>query len=74
MEDIVEAGALQKLQAVRDTADALQHAKGPGIVRPKLVLGARVQRLLRVVEETRPDPLTDLELHVTVTSIVVLLR
>jgi hypothetical protein len=34
MEDIVEAGALQKLQAVRDTADALQHAKGPGIVRP----------------------------------------
>jgi hypothetical protein len=39
MEDIMQAGALRELQAVRNLADALQHLERPGVARTKPSLG-----------------------------------
>jgi len=45
MEDVVQAGALRKLESVGHRPDALRHLEGTGEARPKLALGARLQGL-----------------------------
>jgi hypothetical protein len=43
MEDIMQADALRKLQAVRNLADVFQHLERPGIAGTKLTLGPGIE-------------------------------
>ena len=74
MEDIMQAGAFRKLQTIRHAANALEHPERPCPSRPELVTRTGVERLRRAVKEAQPHPRTDLELHIPVVGVVVLLR
>ena len=73
VEDVVDAGVLRQLEAVRDTANAFQHLERTSIARTQLALSPRVEGLCGAVEEAQPHPIAHLELHITVAGVVVLL-
>jgi len=73
MEDVVQAGALRKLELVGHRPDALPHLEGPGAARPKLALGAWLQGLGGAMEKTQPHPIPNRELQLTMGGVIVLL-
>jgi len=73
VEDVVDAGVLRQLEAVRDTANAFQHLERTSIARTQLALSPRVEGLCGAVEEAQPHPIAHLELHIAVAGVVVLL-
>jgi len=73
MEDIMQTGALRKLEAVRHLADALQHLEQTGVARAKLPFGAGLEGLGSAVEQAQPYPIPDGKLPVAVGRVVVFL-
>ena len=73
VEDVVNAGAVRKLKAVGDVADAFQHLERPGIARAQLPTRPGSQGLSGAVEEPQPDPRADVELQGSMMCIVVAL-
>jgi hypothetical protein len=72
VEDVMETGALQQLQAVGNLADAFQHTERPGVARAQLALGTGVEGLRRAMEKAQPYPIAYSKLQVTVGGVVVL--
>ena len=59
MEDIMQMGALRKLEAVHHLADALQHLERTGVARAKLPFGAGLEGLGNAVKQAQPYPIPD---------------
>ena len=73
VEDVVNAGAVRKLKAVGDVADAFQHLERPGIAWAQLPTRPGSQGLSGAVEEPQPDPRANVERQGSMMCVVVAL-
>jgi hypothetical protein len=73
VEDIMDVGALEQLEAVGHRTNLFLNTERPGVARSHLAFGAGVERLSSVVQQPQPYPVAHLELHLTMHVVVVLL-
>lgn len=71
IENVMEATIPRQSQVIGYLANVLHHAKLPRAARAKFSLGARLEGLGGALKEAQPHPVTNSELQLTVTAVVV---
>lgn len=72
MKHIMETSSGRELQLVGDLADALEDLEWSSEAWSKFATGARDEGLDRSMENAKPDPVSNLESHGTMVSIIIL--
>jgi hypothetical protein len=69
----MDASALGQLKAVGHRPNFFLNTERPGVARSQLAFGADVERLSSAVQQPQPYLVADLELHLTMSGVVVFL-
>ena len=56
---------------VRHPADTFQDAERPCVAGTELALGVRLEGLRHAIQQSQPDPITHLELHIAMPCIII---